>query len=48
MGNGKKEIHLGGNQFSTLEGFYDEIERKLVINQWGRNLNVFDDILYGV
>jgi RNAse (barnase) inhibitor barstar len=45
--NDKKEIVIDGNQFSTPDEFYDEVEKKLVWNKWGRNLNAFNDILYG-
>ena len=43
----RKTIIIDGGQFSDLEGFYDEVEKKLVQNRWGRNLNALDDILYG-
>ena len=39
---------IDGNDFSTLEGFYDEISRVLIPgSQWGRNLDAFNDILRG-
>lgn len=46
----KKEVVIDGNNFSTLMEFYDEIERKLTKGlDWkiGRNLNAFNDILWG-
>jgi RNAse (barnase) inhibitor barstar len=39
---------IDGQDFSTLDGFYDEISRVLIPGAaWGRNLDAFDDILYG-
>ncbi|QQS09331.1 MAG: barstar family protein [Phycisphaerales bacterium] len=39
---------IDGDKFSTLEGFYDEVERVLIPGAaWGRNLNAFNDILRG-
>lgn len=41
---------LDGNNFSDMEGFYDEIDKLLTRNlQWktGHNLNAFDDLLCG-
>jgi len=44
----KVEYQLDGKRFSTLDGFYDEIERVLIPgSKWGRNLDAFDDILQG-
>ncbi len=46
----KQMITINGNNFSDLNGFYDEIERVLTKNLgWriGRNLDAFEDILYG-
>ena len=46
----KQIITINGNNFSDLNGFYDEIERVLTKNLgWriGRNLDAFEDILYG-
>lgn len=38
---------IDGQNFSTLEGFYDEISQVLLsARDWGRNLDAFDDILY--
>jgi RNAse (barnase) inhibitor barstar len=39
---------IDGRDFSTLDGFYDEISRVLIPGAfWGRNLDAFDDVLYG-
>lgn len=39
---------INGENFSTLEGFYDEVSRVLVTDtSWGRNLDAFNDILHG-
>ena len=39
---------IDGRDFSTLDGFYDEISRVLIPGVfWGRNLDAFDDVLYG-
>ena len=44
----KPELIIDGANFSTLEEFYDEIERVLIPGaDWGRNLNAFNDILRG-
>jgi RNAse (barnase) inhibitor barstar len=43
-----KTYEFDGQNFSTLEGFYDEISRVLIPGAaWGHNLDAFDDILYG-
>ena len=45
-----KEIIIDGDNFSTLMGFYDEIETKLTKGlDWkiGRNLDAFNDVLRG-
>jgi RNAse (barnase) inhibitor barstar len=45
-----KEIIIDGNSFETLEGFYNEVERKLTKGlDWkiGRNLDSFNDVLWG-
>ena len=45
-----KEVIIDGNRFSTLEEFYDEIDRLLTRDlPWktGHNLNAFNDILRG-
>jgi RNAse (barnase) inhibitor barstar len=39
---------IDGGNFSTLEGFYDEVTRVFgVPSNWGRNLDAFDDLLRG-
>jgi len=44
-----KEYEIDGSRFTTLEEFYDEIERALDLksDDWGRNLDAFNDILRG-
>lgn len=43
-----KTFRIDGNQFSTLEEFYDEISRILIPDAgWGHNLDAFNDILRG-
>lgn len=44
------EIIIDGNNFHTLEGFYDEVEVKLAPDLgkgFGRNLNAYNDVLRG-
>ena len=44
----KPTYEIDGANFTTLEGFYDEIERVLIPSKaWGRNLDAFNDILRG-
>jgi RNAse (barnase) inhibitor barstar len=44
----KPLYEIDGNQFSTLEEFYDEISRVLIPNTpWGHGLDAFNDILRG-
>lgn len=46
----KKEIIIDGNNFSTLEEFYNEVDRKFTKEldfKTGHNLNAFSDILTG-
>lgn len=39
---------IDGAHFSSLEGFWDEVERVLIPGAaWGRNLDAFNDILRG-
>ena len=38
---------IDGRDFSTLEEFYDEFNRVLVPEPWGRNLDAFNDVLRG-
>jgi len=45
-----KEIEINGNHFSSLNGFYDELEAKLTQGlNWkiGRNLDALNDLLRG-
>ena len=45
-----KKFLLDGNNFSDMEGFYDEIDKLLTNDlQWktGHNLNAFRDLLCG-
>lgn len=44
----KQAYVIDGNNFSSLEEFWDEIRDKLVPEAyWGRNLDAFNDILRG-
>ena len=46
----KKVIVIDGNNFSTLAGFYNEVEKKMTKGlDWkiGRNLDAFNDVLRG-
>ena len=46
----RKTIIINGNNFSTLEGFYAEIDKVLTKGlDWktGHNLNAFNDLLRG-
>lgn len=44
----KVALMIDGEQFSTLDEFYDEVSRKLIPGaEWGRNLDAFNDILRG-
>lgn len=45
-----KTININGNNFSDIDGFYNEVERVFTKDLgWriGRNLDAFEDILYG-
>lgn len=45
-----KTFIINGNNFSDLQGFYDEVVNVLTKNftdKFGRNMNAFDDILLG-
>jgi RNAse (barnase) inhibitor barstar len=45
---GKPVLEVDGANFDTLDGFYDEVERRLMPGvYWGRNLDAFNDILRG-
>lgn len=44
----KQELRIDGSEFSTLEGFYDQVSLRIIPGaEWGRNLNAFNDILRG-
>jgi RNAse (barnase) inhibitor barstar len=45
----QKQIYeIDGAAFSSLEGFFDEVSRKLIPDAiWGKNLDAFNDILRG-
>ena len=44
----KPTLEIDGFRFSTLEEFFDEVNRNLIPGvDWGRNLDAFDDILGG-
>ena len=44
----KRVYEIDGVDFTSLEGFYDEVSKKLIPNSaWGRNLDAFNDILRG-
>ena len=47
----RKKFIIDGNNFSDLEGFYNEFEKVFLKDypkefEFGRNLDAFDDILY--
>jgi RNAse (barnase) inhibitor barstar len=42
-----KVYEIDGERFSTLEEFYDEIDRVMPVSSWGHNLDAFNDILRG-
>jgi RNAse (barnase) inhibitor barstar len=44
----KKEYVFEGSKIKNLEGFYDAVGTILIPGvEWGRNLDAFDDILFG-
>ena len=44
----KVTLTIDGEQFSTLDEFYEEVSRKLIPGaEWGHNLDAFNDILRG-
>jgi len=44
----KVALTIDGEQFSTLDEFYEEVSRKLIPGaEWGRNLDAFNDVLRG-
>ena len=42
-----KTYEIDGERFSTVEEFYDELDRVMNLAPWGRNLDAFNDILRG-
>ena len=45
---GKAVVTVDGANFSTLEGFFDEFERRVLKGKArGRNLDAFNDVLRG-
>ena len=44
-----KRFIINGKKLSNIKGFYNEVQRILTddFNGFGRNLDAFDDILYG-
>ena len=47
VNQGKRIYEIDGRRFSTLDEFYDEIDRAQDLMPWGHNLDAFADILYG-
>ena len=44
----KPRYEIDGARFEDLQGFYDEVSRKLIPgDSWGRNLDAFNDVLRG-
>jgi RNAse (barnase) inhibitor barstar len=44
----KPSYEIDGANFSTLEGFFEEVSNNLIPGaEWGRNLDAFNDILRG-
>lgn len=45
---GKPAVTIDGARFTTLDGFFDEFQRRaLKGDAWGRNLDAFNDVLRG-
>ena len=42
-----RTYEIDGQRFSTLEEFYDELDRVMSLAPWGHNLDAFNDILRG-
>lgn len=44
-----KEFVINGENFSDIQGFYNEVKKVLTkdFEGFGKNLDAFDDILYG-
>lgn len=44
----KQVYEIDGAEFTSLDGFFDEISKTLIPNaKWGRNLDAFNDVLRG-
>ncbi|WP_257178964.1 MULTISPECIES: barstar family protein [Bradyrhizobium] len=44
----KPELRIDGSEFSTLEGFYEQVSLCIIPGaKWGKNLDAFNDILRG-
>lgn len=43
----KKEYVIDGKNFSDRNGFYEEVSQKVLTAEWGKNLDAFNDVLYG-
>lgn len=44
----KRVYEIDGANFSDLAGFFDEVSENVIPDfEWGRNLDAFNDILYG-
>lgn len=43
----KPVFEIDGRTFDSLEGFYDELGKRLGTATWGRNLDAFNDVLRG-
>ncbi|KAI9303903.1 barnase inhibitor, partial [Cunninghamella echinulata] len=49
MADNKHFVIIDGNNFSTIEGFYDEFTEKFAApSYFGRNLDALNDILYDI
>ena len=42
-----KTYEIDGERFSTLEEFFEEVDRVMQLSAWGHNLDAFNDILGG-
>jgi RNAse (barnase) inhibitor barstar len=48
MATGEHTYVIDGEDFTTLEGFYDEVSRVMVPDlRWGKNLDAFIDVVGG-
>ncbi len=44
----KQTYEIDGANFRDLQGFFEEVSQKLIPGaNWGRNMDAFNDILYG-